>query len=122
VIEILETIALERGAYPQRLTVDNGPELRSRALDQWAYAHGVELAFIQPGKPTQNAYAESCNGRMRDELLNTQWWTTLAEARAALAHFRQDYNTVRPHRSLGQLTPLEYAARWMHQHNPGLST
>ena len=73
VIEILETIALERGAYPQRLTVDNGSELRSRALDQWAYEHGVDLAFLQPGQPMQNAYAERFNGRMRDELLNTQW-------------------------------------------------
>src|SRR5262245_7536351 len=84
VIRSLEIAALERG-YPERITIDNGPEFRSAALDAWAYERRVTLEFIQPGKPTQNPVIESYNGRMRDELLNQHWWRTLDEARRAVA-------------------------------------
>ena len=80
VVEMLEQVARERG-YPDRLVVDNGPELRGRALDAWASANDVELYFIDPGKPTQNAYIESFNGRFREECLNLHWFTSLEEAR-----------------------------------------
>jgi len=109
VIDALEVIALERG-YPARISVDNGPEFRSVALDAWAYEHRVTLEFIQPGKPTQNPIIESYNGKMRDELLNLHWWRTVAEARAAIAAHRIDYNQVRPHGSLDERTPQEFAA------------
>ena len=108
VIRVLEEISLERG-YPASIRLDNGPELCSRALDQWAYEHGVVLDFIAPGKPTQNGFVESFNGKMRDELLNTRWWRTIAEARKAVAAHRDDYNQVRPQDSLGRRTPEEYA-------------
>lgn len=108
VIRALEEVALERG-YPRRIVVDNGSEFRSMALDAWAYERGVELEFIQPGKPIQNAVVESFNGRMRDELLNQHWWRTLDEARRAIADYREDYNHVRPHSSLGNQTPEEFA-------------
>jgi putative transposase len=109
VIQALEEIALERG-YPERIVVDNGCEFRSMAMDAWAYAHSVELEFIQPGKPIQNATVESFNGRMRDELLNQHWWRSLEEARAAIAGYREDYNQVRPHSALRNQTPAEFAA------------
>lgn len=109
VIRVLEEIALERG-YPCGITVDNGSEFRSSALDAWAYEHGVTLEFIQPGKPIQNATVESFNGRMRDELLNQHWWRTLDEARRAVAAYREDYNQVRPHSALGNQTPEGFAS------------
>ena len=109
VIDALEVIAIERG-YPKRISVDNGPEFRSTALDAWAYAHGVALEFIQPGKPIQNAVIESYNGRMRDELLNLHWWRTVTEAREAITAHRIDYNQVRPHGALDDRTPAEFAA------------
>lgn len=108
VIRALEEIALERG-YPRRIVVDNGSEFRSMVLDAWAYEHDVDLEFIQPGKPIQNAVVESFNGRMRDELLNQHWWRSLDEARRAIAAYREDYNHVRPHSSLGNQTPEEFA-------------
>lgn len=109
VIQTLEEIALERGAYPARLSLDNGPEFRSQTLDAWAYARGVALDFIQPGKPVQNADIESFNGKMRDELLNVHWWHTIQEAQDAILWHKQDYNRVRPHSSLGNRTPSEFA-------------
>ena len=108
VVQTLETIALERG-YPLRISLDNGPELRSRALDQWACEHGVVLDFIQPGKPIHDAMIESFNGKMREELLNTRWWRTLAEARAAVTAHVEGHNQVRPHDSLARRTPRENA-------------
>lgn len=117
VIRVLEEISLERG-YPASIRLDNGPELRSRALDQWAYEHGVILDFIAPGKPTQNCFVESFNGKMRDELLNTRWWRTITEAREAVAEHRVDYNHVRPHDSLGRRTPEEYARTLVTYVNP----
>lgn len=109
VVEMLERVARERG-YPDVLTVDNGPELRGRALDGWAFNHGVELYFIDPGKPTQNAYIESFNGRFREECLNLHWFTTLAEAQRIIENWRIDYNEQRPHSSLKYQTPEEFAA------------
>ena len=79
-------------------------------LDQWAYAHGVELHFIDPGKPVQNAFIESFNGKFRDECLSQSWYTSLEDARQIIEAWRMDYNTVRPHSSLGYRTPAEYAA------------
>jgi putative transposase len=108
-VEMLERVARERG-YPDILTVDNGPELRGRALDQWAHEHGVELYFIEPGKPTQNAYIESFNGRFREECLNLHWFASLAEAQEIIERWRVDYNERRPHSSLGYQTPKEFAA------------
>ena len=88
--------------------MDNGPEFISKALDRWAYERGVKLHFIQPGKPTQNAYVESFNGKLRDECLNENWFTSLADAREKIETWRREYNTIRPHSSLNDLTPEEF--------------
>ena len=109
IVALLEEIALERG-YPERVMCDNGPEFRSRAFDAWAYDHGITIAFIQPGKPVQNAFVESFNGKMRNEWLNAHWWRTITEAKAGSEEFRRIHNTIRPHRSLGKRTPEEFAA------------
>jgi putative transposase len=109
VVQVLERVAQERG-LPKAIQVDNGPEFISRAVDQWAYANDVALHFIDPGKPVQNAFIESFNGKFRDECLNQNWHTSLADARRIIEAWRMDYNTARPHSSLGYLTPEEYAA------------
>jgi putative transposase len=109
VVQVLERVAQERG-LPKALQVDNGPEFISRAVDQWAHANDVALHFIDPGKPVQNAFIESFNGKFRDECLNQSWHTSLEDARQSIEAWRLDYNTVRPHSSLGYLTPEEYAA------------
>jgi putative transposase len=83
----------------------HGPEFAGRTLDAWAYRPGIELRFIRPGKPIEIAYVESFNGRFRDECLNEHWFLSVAEAQHIIEAWRIDYNTVRPHRSLGQLTP-----------------
>jgi len=108
-MEEVEEIALERG-YPERIVCDNGPEFRSQALDSWAYEHGLVLDFIQPGKPVQNPFVESFNGKMRDECLNVHWFGDLAEARRVIDNWRNDYTKVRPHSSLGYRTPAEFGA------------
>lgn len=105
----LDRVARGRG-YPKSIRVDNGTEFYSQAMDRWAYRHGVELAFIRPGKPTENGYIESFNGRLRDECLNVHLFFGLEDARQKLEAWRMDYNTTRPHRSLGQMTPTEYVA------------
>jgi putative transposase len=110
VVRVLEEITQYRG-IPKALLMDNGPELTSRALDQWAYDHGVQLRFIDPGKPVQNAFIESFNGRFRDECLNQHWFVSLAQARRVVDAWRQDYNQARPHSSLGYLTPDEFATQ-----------
>jgi putative transposase len=94
---------------PQSIVVDNGPEFAGRTLDAWAYARGVMLRFIRPGKPIENAYVESFNGKFRDECLNEHWFVSLAEAKAAIETWRLDYNTVRPHSSLDGATPHQFA-------------
>jgi len=110
VVRVLEEVALQRG-YPQAIQVDNGPEFISRTVDQWAFGHGVELHFIEPGKPTQNAFIESFNGKFRDECLNENWFLTLQEAREKIEAWRRDYNQARPHSALGYQTPEEFAAQ-----------
>jgi putative transposase len=113
VARVLDRIAKHR-PLPTRIRVDHGPEFTSRILDAWAHAHahGIKLAFTQPGKPTQNAYIESFNGRFRDECLNDHWFLSLHEARTLIEGWRQDYNLTRPHTSLGYSTPTEFAANY----------
>lgn len=108
VTRVLDRIAEKRG-YPQVIVMDNGPEFTSRALDAWAYEHGITLAFIEPGKPTQNAYTESFNGKFRDECLNMHWFLSLTHTRRVTEAWRYDYNHVRPHSSLGRIPPAEFA-------------
>lgn len=109
VARVLDRLVAERGR-PARIVLDNGPEFTGRELDRWAYEHEVELAFIQPGKPIQNAFVESFNGTMRNECLNEHWFLTLADARSIIENWRIDYNLNRPHSSLGGMTPSEFAA------------
>jgi putative transposase len=108
VVAVLERLADLRG-LPLSITVDHGPEFEGQVLDAWAYQAGVRLSFIRPGKPVENAYIESFNGRFRDECLNEHWFLTMAHARRAIEAWRIEYNTERPHSSLGNLTPEEYA-------------
>jgi transposase InsO family protein len=109
VVAAMARISSLRGA-PKTIRVDNGPEFISKALDRWAYENGVTLDFGRPGRPTDNAFVESFNGRLRDECLNTHCFLSLAEARTKIEAWRRDYNESRPHTSLGWLTPVEYAA------------
>jgi putative transposase len=111
VAQTLSEIVAERGA-PISITVDNGTEFQSKAMDLWAYQHGVQLDFIRPGRPVENGYIESFNGRLRDECLNVQVFLNLADTREKLEHWRQDYNQVRPHSSLGDSAPEEFATAW----------
>jgi putative transposase len=111
VARVLDRIVAERG-LPQRLLMDNGPELSGQALDRWAYQHGVELHFIRPGHPVENAYVESFNGKFRDECLNMHWFSDLRDARIQIEIWRRDYNEVRSHSSLGRIPPAEFAARF----------
>ena len=99
-------VAMKR--KPESIRVDNGPEFISKALDAWAFEHGIALHFIRPGKPTENGHIESFNGRLRDECLNVNWFIDLADAKEKIELWRKDYNEVRPHSSLGYLTPMEY--------------
>lgn len=107
-IEVLERLADLRG-LPRTIVAHNGPEFAGRALDLWALGRGVAIDFIQPGKPVDNAFVESFNGRLGDECLNENWFQSLREARDVIEAWREDYNDVRPHRFLGGRTPSEYA-------------
>src|SRR5439155_253611 len=98
-----------RTRLPEAIVLDNGPEFRGRALAAWSEERGVRLEFIQPGKPVQNAYVESFNGRFRDKCLNANWFTSLSDARRKIETWRQDYNQQRPHSSLNYLSPAEFA-------------
>jgi len=109
VVRVLTRLAATVG-LPRVLVSDNGPEFASRALDAWAYRQGIELRFIRPGKPIENAYVESFNGKFRDECLNEHWFLSVAETQEIIEAWRVDYNTVRPHRSRRQQTPAAYAA------------
>lgn len=111
VIRVLENLAFER-ALPMTIRSDNGSEFCSHRMLSWAATRGVQLHFIQPGKPTQNAKIESLNGRIRDELLNPHVFGSIEELRSAADAWRSDYNDVRPHSSLGYLTPREFADRF----------
>ena len=114
VARLLGAVGATRG-LPQRITVDNGTEFTSKALDRWAYWNRIQLDFIRPGKPVENAYIESFNGRLRDECLNANLFLSLTDAREKLEAWRLDYNQRRPHSSLGDLTPTEYADRHRRQ-------
>jgi putative transposase len=107
-VRILEQLASTRG-LPKAIRTDNGKEFCSRAMLTWAHARGVQLFLIEPGKPNQNAYIESLNGRFRDECLNEHWFTSLPHARVIVEAWRKEYNEERPKRSLGGLTPVAYA-------------
>ena len=108
VTRVLDRIALTRG-LPEVITVDNGPEFISKVMDAWAYEKRVKLHFIQPGKPTQNAYIESFNGKFRDECLDEHIFLSLEDARRKIEAWREDYNADRPHHSLNNMTPIEFA-------------
>ena len=110
VARVLETIGQFRG-LPRAIRTDQGPEFTSRALDRWAYGCGVDLKLIAAGKPTQNAYIESFNGKFRDECLNDHYFRNLEHARAVIATWRRDYNEARPHSGIGRIPPAEFAAR-----------
>jgi putative transposase len=107
VVGVLERLS-EIGGLPEVITIDNGPEFAGRALDEWAYRKGVKLNFIRPGKPIENAFAESFIGRLRDECLNENWFLSLEDARDKAEEWRQHYNRERPHGSLGNLSPVEF--------------
>ena len=96
---------------PRSITVDHGTEFQSRALEDWAYRRGVQLDFIRPGKPVENAFIESFNGRLRDECLNVHQFMSIAAAQTTIEAWRVDYNQRRPHSSLGHLTPDEFVAQ-----------
>jgi putative transposase len=108
VVRVLDRLA-ETTGLPDTLVMDNGPEFSGRALDRWAYARGVQLRFIRPGKPIENAFVESFNGKFRDECLTEHWFASVAEARALIDAWRVDYNTLRPHSALHGATPEQFA-------------
>jgi putative transposase len=109
VIEVLSRLVSARGA-PRTLRSDNGPEFVSRALLSWIVDEGMEIALIEPGKPWQNGATESFNGKFRDECLSMEWFRSRAEAKVVIEAWRRHYNEVRPHSSLGYLTPAAFAA------------
>ena len=107
-VRVLDQLATTRG-LPKAIRTDNGKEFCSRAMLTWAYARSVQLFLIEPGKPNQNAYIESFNGRFRDECLNEHWFTSLHHAKIVIDTWRREYNQDRPKKSLGGLTPAAYA-------------
>lgn len=107
---VLDRLALSRG-QPQTIRTDNGKEFCGKAMVEWAHARGVNLRLIEPGKPNQNAYIESFNGRLRDECLNENWFTSLLQARAVIETWRREYNEERPKKALGGMTPSAYAKK-----------
>lgn len=126
VVRVLDQAACFRG-YPRAVRTDNGPEFTSRAFIAWTQRHGIEHLLIEPGRPMQNGYIESFNGKFRDECLNEHWFTSLAQARQVIADWRRDSNQVRPHSSCGRIPPAQFAANHRAQQadnavtfNPGL--
>lgn len=111
VVQVLERLA-ERQGLPEVIVTDNGPEFTGKELDRWAYKNKVRLDFIRPGKPVENAFIESFNGRLRDECLNEHWFVNPKDAREKIETWRLDYNGSRPHSSLGDLTPEEFIDQW----------
>ena len=105
---VLDRLALSRG-LPRAIRTDNGKEFCGKAMAEWAHARGVDLRLIEPGKPNQNAYVESFNGRLRDECLNEHWFTSLLQARTIIETWRREYNEERPKKALGGMTPSAYA-------------
>ena len=117
----LDWLLLTRGK-PEAITVDNGPEFAGKVLDRWAYTNQVKLDFIRPGKPVENAYIESFNGKVRHECLNQHWFQDLREAKTIIEDWRVDYNRERPHSSLKNLAPEEFKQAWENENNnPKLS-
>jgi len=108
VVNILNHISYYRG-LPERIRVDNGPEFVSRALDNWSYQNNIKLEFSRPGKPVDNAFIESFNGSLRDECLNTNWFLSIEDVQSKLEAWRRYYNEFRPHSSLGNMTPSDFA-------------
>ena len=121
VTRLLDQAAIFRG-YPQAVRTDNRPEFTSRAFMAWATVHGVRHILIQPGRPMQNGYIESFNGKFRDECLNEQWFQTLPQARTCIAEWRRDYNEVRPHSSLGRIPPAQFAQQHRSNSNAAANT
>ena len=111
VVRVLNRVKQQRGV-PKFLFCDNGSEFTSQAMDLWAYQNGMKIDFSRPGKPTDNAFVESFNGTFRAECLNAHWFGTLAEAKRLIEEWRQEYNESRPHRSLGERTPSEFASEY----------
>lgn len=107
VCEVLNRAIVAHG-LPKTIRLDNGPEFAGKALDAWAYRRGVKLCFSRPGKPTDNAFCESFNGKLRDEFLTTHWFENMADVRVHLEKWREEYNRFRPHSSLGDLSPFEW--------------
>jgi putative transposase len=107
VVDVLEAISYHRG-YPERIRVDNGPEFISKALDNCSYQNNIKLEFSRPGRPVDNAFIESFNGSLRDECLNTNWFLSVEDAQDKLEAYRRDYNELRPHSSLDNMTPVDF--------------
>jgi putative transposase len=120
VVATLERVAFERGA-PAFVRFDHGPEFIAQAVADWCRFNGVATVFIDPGSPWQNAWIESFNGRLRDELLNAWRFDSLLEAKVLIEDWRIDYNLNRPHSAHGELTPSEFAKAWADQHQPVLA-
>ena len=114
-VEVLERLVKELGIAPEHVRMDNGPELSAHALRDWCRFGGTATAYIEPGSPWQNPYAESFNARVRDEVLDVELFETLAEAKLILADWRAAYNAEHPHSALGMLSPARFAARWHEQ-------
>lgn len=108
VVEVLEYLKMVRG-LPDTICVDNGSEFVSRSMDKWAYDNGVKLSFSRPGKPVDNAFIESFNGSFRDECLSVNWFLSIEDARCKIEAWRKDYNEFRPHSSIENMTPNEFA-------------
>jgi putative transposase len=116
---LLDKVIAETGRRPVNLRMDNGPELTAAAMRDWCRFGGTTTAFIEPGSPWQNGYSESFNGRFRDEFLSTEQFDTLLEAQVLAEDWRIEYNTARPHGSLGGLTPADFRTQWINK--PALS-
>jgi len=108
VVRELDRIAERRGCFPKLIVSDNGPELTAQVVLKWAAAHNIDWHYITPGKPQENGFTESLNGKIRDEFLNEHWFTSLDEAQRLAAEWLDSYNTIRPHSSLNYLTPIEF--------------
>jgi putative transposase len=115
---VLDRIAAQRGGAPVYVRFDNGPEFVAHAIDDWCRFNGTGAMFIDPGSPWQNAWIESFNGRLRDELLNSWRFDSLLEARVIIEDHRIDYNAQRPHTAHGDLTPTEFHLAWTNTHQP----
>lgn len=120
-VAALDAVVADRGTAPDYIRCDNGPELTAYALRDWCRFSGTGSSYIEPGAPWENPYVESFNGRLRDELLAVEQFDSLLEAQVLIEDWRIEYNTRRPHSSLGWLAPASYAARWEAEQAVGLS-